>query len=584
MSTVVPAARFAVGLTLAACALAAPAQDLAPESASGRTDKAAVRSRSFMVAAANPVAAEAGYKILRQGGTAVDAAIAVQLVLNVVEPQSSGIGGGAFMLVHDAHRNRLVAYDGRETAPAAARPDRFVNASGKQLAFFDAVIGGRSVGVPGTVALLELVHRRHGKLPWARLFTPAIEIAERGFPISPRLALLIASEQHRFVQARARDYFLDAEGRPRAAGTTLRNPALAKTLRAIAAGGAAAFYHGPIAQDVVATAGGFAPNPGDLTLADLARYEVKVRTPVCASYRVYRVCGMPPPSSGGITVLQMLAILEPYDIAAMGPATFWSIHFMSEAGRLTFADRAAYIADPDFVDVPTGLLDRDYLRERSQLLHADASLGTAAAGRPPEPERRKAARGTSAALEAPSTSHVSIVDGAGNAVALTTTIEWGFGSHLMTEGGFLLNNELTDFSFVPETNGAAVANRVEAGKRPRSSMAPTIVYDAAGRIYMVAGSAGGSAIVNHVAKTLLGVLDWGLDPQAAIALPNFGSRNGPTELEAGTPVTALAPRLEALGHRTAVGAETSGLQAIVRAKDGWVGGADPRREGRAMGD
>jgi gamma-glutamyltranspeptidase/glutathione hydrolase len=576
--------RVAAALLLVTCAFAVHAQDMEPESASGRTDRAAARSRSFMVAAANPLAVETGYRILRQGGSAVDAAIAVQFVLNVVEPQSSGIGGGGFMLVHDARRGRLVAYDGRETAPAAARPDRFLDADGKPLRFFDAVIGGRSVGVPGTVALLAETHKRHGRLPWARLLAPAIEIAERGFAISPRLALLIAAEQQRFVQPRARAYFLEPDGSPRKAGTMLRNPALAKTLRAIAAGGAAAFYRGPIAQDIVATANGFAPNPGDLTLADLARYEVKVRAPVCGPYRVYWVCGMPPPSSGGIAVLQMLGILEPYDVAAMRPATFWSVHFMSEAGRLAFADRGAYVADPDFVAVPPGLLDRDYLRERSQLVRVDASLGTATPGDPPDPSARKAARGATAALEAPSTSHVSIVDDAGNAVALTTTIEWGFGSHLMTEGGFLLNNELTDFSLVPEANGAPVANRVEPGKRPRSSMAPTIAYDAAGRIYMVVGSGGGSAIVNHVVKTLLGVLDWGLDPQAAVALPNFGSRNGPTELEAGTSVAALAPRLEALGHRVDVRAESSGTQAIVRAKDGWIGGADPRREGTAMGD
>src|SRR5262249_21943066 len=331
-------------------------------------------------------------------------------------------------------------------------------------------------------------------------------------------------------------YFLDADGQPRTAGTILRNPALARTLRAIAARGADAFYFGPIAQDIVATADGFTPNPGDLTLADLAQYQVKVRTPVCAVYRVYKVCGMPPPSSGGIAVLQMLGILEPYDIAAMGPATFWSVHFMSEAGRLAFADRAAFVADPDFVAVPAGLLDRDYLRERSQLIRVDASLGTAAPGHPPERSARKAARGMSPALETPSTSHLSIVDGMGNAVAMTTSIEWAFGSHLMTEGGFLLNNELTDFSFVPEANGAPVANRVEPGKRPRSSMAPTIAYDAAGRIFMVTGSGGGPAIISHVLKSLVGVLDWELDPQAALALPNFGSRNGPTYLEAGTPV------------------------------------------------
>jgi gamma-glutamyltranspeptidase/glutathione hydrolase len=294
---------------------------------------------------------------------------------------------------------------------------------------------------------------------------------------------------------------------------------------------------------------------------------------------------MPPPSSGGIAVLQMLGILEPYDVAAMGPATFWSVHFVSEAGRLAFADRAAFVADPDFVDVPAGLLDRDYLRERSRLIRADASMGKAAPGRPPEPARaRKAARGVGEALEVPATSHLSIVDAAGDAVAMTTTIEWGFGSHLMTEGGFLLNNELTDFSFVPDEGGRPVANRIEPGKRPRSSMAPVIAYDAAGRVLVVAGSGGGPAIVNHVVKTLLGVLDWGLDPQAAIALPNFGSRNGPTDLEAGTAAAALAPKLAAIGHGVSIAEDPSGAQAIQRAKRGWIGGADPRREGVAAGD
>ncbi len=578
------AARFAAALMLAACAFAAQAQDL-PERSSGWTDKAPVKSRHFMVAAANPLAVEAGYLILRKGGTAVDAAIAVQLVLNVVEPQSSGIGGGAFMLIHDARRHRLIAYDGRETAPAAARPDRFIGADGKPLGFMDAVVGGRSVGVPGVVALLGETHRRHGRLSWATLFAPAIELAERGFAISPRLAQLMATEERYFIQPRARAYFLEADGTPRRAGTILRNPALARTLRAIAAGGADVFYRGDIARDIVATADSFAANPGDLTLADLAGYRVKERMPVCAAYRVYRVCGMPPPSSGGTTVLQMLGILEPYDIATMGPATFWSVHFMSEAGRLAFADRAVYVADPDFIALPSGLLDRDYLRERSRLIRADASLGQAAPGRPPEPvPARKVARVASDALELPATSHISIVDGMGNAVAMTTSIEWAFGSHLLTEGGFLLNNELTDFSFVPAVGGEAIANRIEPGKRPRSSMAPTIVYDARGRIYMVTGSGGGPAIVNHVLKSLVGVLDWKLDPQAALALPNFGSRNGPTYLEAGTPAATLAPRLEALGHAVAVSADPSGTQAIVRTPEGWIGGADPRREGTAMGD
>src|SRR6266545_4259091 len=356
------------GAAIAGVVLAAPfsaqAQDLPPERASGWTHKEPVTSRTFMVAAANPLAVDAGYEVLRQGGTAVDAAIAVQLVLNLVEPQSSGIGGGAFMLFHDGARNRLLAYDGRETAPAAARPDRFLGRHGKPQVRSAAIVGGRSVGVPGTMALLAETHRRHGRLPWARLFVPAIALAENGFAISPRLATLIAAEGP-FVQSRARAYFLLPDGSPRMAGTILRNPEFAATLRKIAAAGRDAFYRGDIGRDVVDTADSFSPNPGDLTLADLASYRVKLREPVCATYRVYKVCGMPPPS-GGITVLQILGMLEPYDLEAMGPASFWSVHFVSEAGRLAYADRDAYSADPDFVAAPQGLLDRDYLRERSR--------------------------------------------------------------------------------------------------------------------------------------------------------------------------------------------------------------------------
>ena len=570
---------------LAALCLALPvlAQDEAPERSTGRTDKAPVASRRFMVAAAHPLAVDAGYSMLRQGGSAVDAAIAVQLVLGLVEPQSSGLGGGAFMLVHDAKRNRLVAYDGRETAPAAAKPDRFLDGEGKPLQFREAVVGGRSVGVPGTVALLAEAHRRHGRLPWVELFLPAIALAESGFPVSPRLHALIAAERH-LDQARARDYFFDALGNPRPAGTLVRNPAYAATLRKIALGGAKAFYEGDIARDIVATVTSHPTHPGDMTLADLAGYTVKVREPVCGAYRVYRVCGMPLPSSGGLTVLQILGILEPYDVGAMRPVSLWSVHFLSEAGRLAYADRSVYMADPDFYTPPAGLLDRAYLALRSQLIRPDASMGRASPGMPPDPAARKVAWGADAAPEFPSTSHLSIVDVEGNAVAMTTTIEDGFGSRLMTEGGFLLNNELTDFSFVPTDGGRPVANRVEPGKRPRSSMAPTIVYDRSGRIHMVVGSPGGSAIINFVAKTLIAALDWELDPQAAIALPNFGSRNGPTELEAGTSAALLAPKLEALGHRTSVVEQPSGVHAIMRTRTGWIGGADPRREGTVRGD
>ena len=571
-------------LAVALVALIAHAQQPAPERATGWTDKAPVTSRRFMVAAANPLAVEAGYRILKQGGSAVDTAVAVQLVLNLVEPQSSGIGGGAFMLFHDGQRNRLVVYDGRETAPAAARPDRFLDADGKPMRYFEAVVGGRSVGVPGVVALLAEAHRRHGRLPWAALFAPAIALAENGFAISPRLAKLIAAESH-FVQARASAYFLEPDGGPRAAGTILRNPDFARTLRAIADGGASAFYRGEIARDIVDTADSFAPNPGDLTLTDLAGYRVRLREPVCGVYRGFKVCGMPLPSSGGMTVLQMLGMLEPYDLASMGPASFWSVHFFSEAGRLAHADRSVYMADPDFVPPPAGLLDRGYLRERSRLIRTDGSLGVALPGNPPAPvQARKAAWGKDAALERPSTSHISIVDRDGNAVAMTTTIEDAFGSRLMTAGGFLLNNQLTDFSFLPFENGAPVANRVEPGKRPRSSMAPTIVYDLGGRVAIVVGSAGGPPIINYVAKTIVGIIDWGLDPQAAIALPNFGSRNGPTDLERGTTIVALSPKLRALGSEISLGDFNSGTQAIVRTRDGWIGGADPRREGTAMGD
>ena len=565
-------------------AVPALAQNRSPERSSGWTAKTAVTGKRFMVAAANPLAVDAGYAILRQGGSAVDAAIAVQLVLGLVEPQSSGLGGGAFMLVHDAKRNKLVAYDGRETAPAAAKPDRFLGDDGAPLQFHDAVIGGRSVGVPGVVALLAQTHERHGRLPWAALFARAIELAENGFQVSERLHAMVATESH-LEEPRARAYFHDFLGNPYAVGRVMRNPAYAATLRKLATGGARAFYEGDVARDIVATVQSHPTNPGDMTLADLAGYRIKVREPVCGAYRAYRVCGMPLPSSGGPTLLQMLGMLERYDLGAMQPASLWSVHFISEAGRLAYADRDVYMADPDFYTPPAGLLDRGYLAERSRLIRADASMGRAAAGVPPERAAAgKVAYGEGAALELPSTSHISVVDARGNAVAMTTTIEDGFGSRLMTEGGFLLNTELTDFSFAPTSDGKPVANRVEGGKRPRASMAPTIVYDRQGRVLMVAGSPGGPAIINFVAKAVVGVLDWGLDPQAAVALPNFGSRNGPTELEKDTPAAALAPKLQALGHMTAVLEQPSGLHVIVRTNAGWIGGADPRREGTVRGD
>ena len=555
-----------------------------PEGASGWSAKPATSARHAMVAAANPLATDAGLAMLRRGGNAVDAAIAAQLVLNLVEPQSSGLGGGGFLLHHDARRNRLTAYDGREAAPAAARPDRFLDRDGRPLRFHDAVIGGHSVGVPGLPALLGEVHRRHGRLPWRSLFEPAIVLAEQGFAISPRLAVLLANE--RFLdQPRAHAYFYAAPGRPHPAGHVLRNPAFAATLRALAAGGADAFYRGPLARDVVATANLHPTQRGDLTEQDLAAYRVRVREPVCARYRGHRVCSMPPPSSGGLAVLQILGILERFDVAAMPPLSLMSVHFFSEAGRLAYADRDAWIADPDFVAPPAGLTDPRYLAARARLIVPNASLGVAAAGDPAaaraEPPAAVAAH---SGIDLPSTTQLCVVDRDGNAVALTSSIEDAFGSRLLTEGGFLLNNQLTDFSFVPERAGRAVANRVEGGKRPRSSMAPVIVYDPAGRVTLVTGSPGGSAIINYVAKTIVAVVDWKLDPQQAAALPNFGSRNGPTELERGSAVEALAPKLRALGHAVALEELTSGVQAIQRTPRGWRGGADPRREGVARGN
>ncbi|MEO8485686.1 MAG: gamma-glutamyltransferase [Betaproteobacteria bacterium] len=576
-----------VWLAIAALASASALAQVAPppDGPSGWTAKSPVHARRFLAATANPHATDAAYAMLARGGSAVDAAVAAQLVLGLTEPQSSGLGGGALMLVHASRGARLHAYDGREAAPAAATPDRFLDANGAPLAFREVVATGLAIGVPGTMRVLELAHRRHGRLPWADLFAPAIALADQGFRVSPRLSAAIAGDRYLARDAFAARYFLGQDGKPLAAGTLLRNPAYARTLRTLAREGADAFYRGAIADDIVATARRHPTRPGDLTHADLAGYRAIERDPVCGPYRRYLVCGMPPPSSGGTTLLAILGMLAPYDLASMGADTFWSVHFLSEAGRLAYADRDRYVADPAFVEIPEGLVAPEYLRERSRLIRATGSLGRASAGDPPGRAReRRIAHAEAEAVEPPSTSHLSIVDAWGNAVSMTTTIEDGFGTRTMTAGGFLLNNQLTDFSFAPIDGGAQVANRVEPGKRPRTSMAPTIVYDAAGRVHLVVGSPGGSAIILYVAKTIVAVLDWKLDPQAAIELPNAGSRNGPTELERGTAAAALADRLRALGHEVAVIAQTSGTQAILRTRDGWAGGADPRREGTVRGD
>jgi len=534
------------------------------------------RAARQMVVAANPLAAEAGRDILRAGGTAVDAAIAAELVLNLVEPQSSGIGGGAFLLHYDGQSGAVAAYDGRETAPAAATPGLFLTAAGEPMEFWDAVVGGRSVGVPGLVRLLELAHRAHGRLPWARLFEPAITLAETGFLVSPRLHALIAEDPYLKIFPATAAYFTDASGAPLAAGTQLRNPAFAATLRRIAQDGADAFYNGPIAEAIVAAVQGTTPNPGGLSLADLAGYQAKRREALCAPYRTWRVCGMPPPTSGGVAVLQILGLLERFDLPALAPDSAAAWHLITEASRLAFADRDRFLADADFVPVPVArLLAPDYLARRSAAIAPDASLGTAEPGLPAQNGAMPVQH------DPPSTTHLVVVDAAGNAVSMTASIESAFGARLMA-AGFLLNNELTDFSFRPDIDGRPVANRVEPGKRPRSSMAPTIALASDGRLALAVGSPGGSRIIGYVVKALVATLDWGLDIQAAIDLPNVVNRNGASEVEEGA--ADLAAGLTAAGGEVKLVPLNSGLHGIAVTAAGLTGGADPRREGVALGD
>ena len=575
-------------------AVATPQMPAMPELGSGWTPKPGWSAQRFMVAAANPHAAQAGYDILRAGGSALDAAIAAQMVLTLVEPQSSGIGGGGFLMHWDGRE--VQAWDGRETAPAAASDRAFLDADGRPLPFMQAVWGGRAVATPGVVQMLEATHKLHGKLPWARLFEPAIALADRGFTVSPRLHTMLGRDRLLLRDPQARAYFFDATGRPHPVGHVLRNPALAEVLRAIAARGSEAITRGSMAADLVGRVRAHAV-PGALTEADLAAYRPRQRDPICTDWlERWRVCGFPPPSSGHLAVMQILGMLErtpglPAGLDGGVPSADW-LHAYTEAARLAYADRAQFVADPDFVPAPGGdwrtLLADGYLRQRAALIGPQSMKAVA----PGQPAPARIAFAPMSDQVEVGTSHISVVDGEGRAVALTTSIEAAFGARLMSDGGtgkgggFLLNNQMTDFAAAPtDGQGRPVANRIEPGKRPRSSMSPTLVFDKRdGALVMSLGSPGGAAIIHFVAKTLVGSLQWGLDAQRAIALPNFANFSGPTVLETGLFPRATLDALRSRGHGVAEFELTSGVQAIQRTPTGWHGGADPRREGVAQGD
>jgi gamma-glutamyltranspeptidase / glutathione hydrolase len=556
----------------------------APEFAAAFAAKAQgrpVKAEKWMITAANPLAAQAGAKVLRAGGSAADAMVAVQSVLGLVEPQSSGLGGGAFLVWYDAETGLISTLDGRETAPLAATPQLFQDDKGEPLKFFDAVVGGLSVGTPGTPALMDEAQRRWGRLQWSDLFASAISLADSGFAVSPRLAGLVERDAERLARFEATaEYFLPG-GIPIAAGDMLRNPDYADTLRTMASRGAAGFYTGEIAADIIHTVTNAPGNPGVLSARDLAIYQIRARDPVCVDYRVYQVCGMGPPSSGALSVGQILGQLNNYDLASLGPDSAEAWRLIGDATRLTFADRGRYMADSDYVPMPTkGLVDPAYLATRAALLGGDMALEEVAPGNPEFDHALNWA--DDEAIELPSTSHISIVDSYGNVLSMTTTIENGFGSRLMVRG-FLLNNELTDFSFRTQRDGVPIANRVEPGKRPRSSMSPTIVLRDGAPVLAI-GSPGGSRIISYVANAIIAWADWGMDVQQAVAMGHAVNRFGTYDLETGTDMETLQGDLEALGYEVKPRDMNSGLHAIAISDDGLQGGADPRREGIAIGE
>jgi gamma-glutamyltranspeptidase/glutathione hydrolase len=555
-------------------------EDREPEAATGLNKQQAVEAKHFMVAAANPYASKAGFNILKQGGSAIDAAIAVQLVLTLVEPQSSGIGGGAFILHWDKNQNKLTTFDGRETAPKNASSDLFLDKNGKAIPWIKAVVGGRSVGVPGVLAGLKKAHDQYGKLPWKLLFKDAINLAENGFVVSPRLEKLVTMQFNPGIsQLPAIQKYFFPNNMAIKAGDILKNPQLAGVYRSLANEGIKPFYQGWIAKKIVNAVQTSPIAPGKLTLEDMKNYQAKEVPAVCGNYRVYNVCGMAPPSSGGVAVVQILAQLEPYELSKRKFDNAETLHLFTQSSRLAFADRAKYIADDDFVNVPTqGLVAPKYLAERAKLINSQQDMGKAEAGIP----TGALAQADDLAYELPSTSHISIVDHEGNAISMTTSVEMAFGSAVMVEG-FILNNQLTDFSLAPKVNGQWVANRLEPLKRPRSSMAPMMVFNEDNSLKLVVGSPGGSRIINYVAQTIIGVLDWGLDPQTAINLPKITNRNRQTTLEKGTTIVSHKTALEAKGHTVVIRDLNSGLHAIEITGKGLVGGADPRREGKVLG-
>jgi gamma-glutamyltranspeptidase/glutathione hydrolase len=540
-------------------------------------------AQHHLIVAAEPAAAEAGLAMLRNGGSAVDAAIAAQLVLTLVEPQSSGIGGGAYLIVSDG--TVLHAYDGRETAPASARPGMFLDAQGRPRRHNDAVPGGLSVGVPGVVRMLAMAHAAHGKLAWAKLFEPAIKLAEQGFVVPPRLALELADGGPAFAaMPDIRANFFNPDGTPIKAGQTWRNPKLAQTLRRIADGGPDAFYSGPIADEIAGAVGKAPINPAVMTRADIASYQPKERVPLCGAYRTYRICSLPPSTSGGTGVLQILGLLQRFSSAELQPASLSSVHLISEASRLAYADRARWLGDADFVAVPLqGLLDRAYLDARSRLIDPMHAMGIAAAGTPLmqkgeirdyAPMRPQIEQGTS---------HLAVVDDRGEVVSMTMSIEGAFGAQIST-GGFLLNNELTDFSFEPTIDGKPVANAPAPGKRPLSAMSPVIVFGPDGKFFAALGSPGGQQIIAYVVQGVVNLIDGQLSMPGAAAAPRHVNMNGPTLIERGTPLEMLAPALTAMGHQARAIPFDSGVNGIRRVNGGYEAGADPRREGAALGD